>query len=143
MDCILALSVCVCCSAHFTVQSVEKDIIMAHILTVTNRFRLLPSMWCRRFSHSRSSHLIFGRPLGLVPVTFILSVLLVMWVSSLRITCPYHDNRFCPDRSDRRHFCNSSDGLIFNSVFPVLSLISIFILVIYKRCSSCLRSAQH
>ena len=44
---------------------------------------------------SRSIHLIFGRPLGRVPVTFILSVLLVMWVSFLRTTCPYHDSRFC------------------------------------------------
>ena len=42
-----------------------------------------------------SSHLIFGRPLGRVPVTFILDMLIVMWVSSLRITCPYHDSRFC------------------------------------------------
>ena len=41
------------------------------------------------------SHLIFGRPLGRVPVTVVLSVLLVMRVSSLRITCPYHDSRFC------------------------------------------------
>ena len=43
---------------------------------------------------SLSSHLIFGRPLGRVPVTVILNVLLVMWVSSLRITCSYHDSRF-------------------------------------------------
>ena len=32
---------------------------------------------------------------GLVPVTFTLNVLLVVCVSSLRITCPYHDSRFC------------------------------------------------
>ena len=44
---------------------------------------------------SRSIHLIFGRPLGFVPVTFTLNVLLVVCVSSLRITCPYHDSRFC------------------------------------------------
>ena len=43
---------------------------------------------------NRSSHLIFGRAMDRVPVTFILNVLLVMWVSSLRITCPYHDSRF-------------------------------------------------
>ena len=43
---------------------------------------------------SLSSHLIFGRPLGRVPITVMLNGLLVMWVSCLRITCPYHDTRF-------------------------------------------------
>ena len=33
--------------------------------------------------------------LSIVLVAFILSVLPVMWVSSLRITYPYQDNRFC------------------------------------------------
>ena len=42
------------------------------------------------------------------------NVLLIIWVSSLRVTCLYHDNRFC---------------VIFISVV--------------LRCSSCLRSAQH
>ena len=43
---------------------------------------------------SLSSHPIFGRPLGRFPVTVKLNVLLVMWVSSLRITCPYNASRF-------------------------------------------------
>ena len=54
---------------------------------------LMPRMRMSLFS--RSSHLICGRPLGLVLVIFEVNVLLVMWVSSLRITCPYHDSRFC------------------------------------------------
>ena len=51
--------------------------------------------WVRMSIFSQLSHLIFIRPLSLLPVTFILTVLLVMWVSSHRIICPYHDGRFC------------------------------------------------
>ena len=40
-------------------------------------------------------HLIFGRHFGLVLATLVISVLLVIWVCSLHIACPYHDNRFC------------------------------------------------
>ena len=53
---------------------------------------LMPYMRMSLFS--LSSHLIFGRPLGRVPITVMFNVLLVMWGSSLRITCPYHDSRF-------------------------------------------------
>ena len=44
---------------------------------------------------SLSAISFFRRPLGLVPVTVVRSVLFVMCVSSRRITCPYHDSRFC------------------------------------------------
>ena len=49
--------------------------------------------WMRVSLFSLSSHLIFGRHLCLVPVTFILIVLLAMWVSSIFIACLHHDNR--------------------------------------------------
>ena len=95
---------------------------------------------------SLSSHLIFGRLLGRVPVTVILNVLLVMWVSSLRIICPYHDSRFWV-RVDLIGVTLAiplmvSFLILSFLVFPWLHLI-IFISVVCKRCSSCLRSAQH
>ena len=99
----------------------------------------------RKSLFSRSIHLIFGCHLGLVAVTFILNVLLIMWVSALPITCPYHANRFC--------VTTDLIGVTFPIplmvsflirpflVFPLLHL-SIFISVVCKRCSCCLRSAQ-
>ena len=46
---------------------------------------------------SRSSNLIFIRPVCIVAVTVIIRTFLVKWVSSLRITCPYHftSSDFC------------------------------------------------
>ena len=51
------------------------------------------------------------------------NVLLVMWVSSLRITCPYHDSRFCV-RTDLTGVTFAFTLMVsfFNSVFPCLSL---------------------
>ena len=100
----------------------------------------------RMLLFSLSSHLVFRRRLGLVPVTFILCMLLVMWVSSLRITWPYHDNRFCvkTDLIGVTFAIPPMVSILILSflVFPWLHL-SIFIYVVCKRCSSCLRSSQH
>jgi hypothetical protein len=43
-------------------------------------------------SFTQSIHLFLGRPLLGCPSTFILITLFVMWLSSLRITCPYQTN---------------------------------------------------
>ncbi len=93
---------------------------------------------------SLSSHLIIGRPLGRVPVTVILNVLLAMWVSSLHITCPYHYSRFWL----RTDLIGVTLAIPLMVSFLILSFLdstlsSIFISVVCKRCSSCLRSAQH
>ena len=92
---------------------------------------------------SRSSRPIFDRPLGLVPVTFILNVRLVMWVSSLRITCPYHDNRFCV-RTDLIGVTFAILSLMVSFLIRSFqSIFSIFMSMVCKRYPSCLRSAQH
>ena len=40
-------------------------------------------------------YLNFGFPLGLTPSTTMSSTVLVVWLSSLRLTCPYQRSRFC------------------------------------------------
>ena len=42
-----------------------------------------------------SMYLNVGRPLGLTPSTTMSSTVLVIWLSSLRLTCPYQRSRFC------------------------------------------------
>ena len=42
-----------------------------------------------------SMYLNFGLPLGLTPSTSMSSTVLVIWLSSLRLTCPYQRSRFC------------------------------------------------
>ena len=37
----------------------------------------------------------FGLPLGLTPSTSMSNTVLVIWLSSLRLTCPYQRSRFC------------------------------------------------
>ena len=60
-------------------------------------------------SSDSSIGLAISSPSGLGAVTFILSVLLAVWVSSLRITCPLHHKRVCA-RTELIGFnvCNSS-----------------------------------
>ena len=98
------------------------------------------------FQSVKPSHFSFERPLVRVPVTFVLSVLLGMWVSSLYITCPYHDSLFCV----RTELIDDSFAFPVMVPFVILSFLvfprlhlSIFISVVCKRCSSCLHSAQH
>ena len=80
---------------------------------------------------SLSSHLIFGRPLGRVPVIVVLSVLSVMCVSSRRFTCPYHDSRFCVR--------TELIGVTF--AFPLMVSFLILSFLVFPG-SSCLRSAN-
>ena len=42
-----------------------------------------------------SMYLNFGLPLGLIPSTSMSNTVLVIWLSSLRLTCPYQRSRFC------------------------------------------------
>ena len=42
-----------------------------------------------------SMYLNFGLPLDLTPSTSMSSTALVIWLSSLRLTCPYQHSRFC------------------------------------------------
>ena len=42
-----------------------------------------------------SMYLNFGLPRGLTPSTTMSSTVLVVWHSSLRLTCPYQRSRFC------------------------------------------------
>ena len=42
-----------------------------------------------------SIYLSFGLPLSLTPSTSMSSTVLVIWLSSLRPTCPYQRSRFC------------------------------------------------
>ena len=42
-----------------------------------------------------SMYLNVGFPLGLTPSTSMSSTVLVIWLSSLRLTCPYQRSRFC------------------------------------------------
>ena len=73
---------------------------------------------------TRSSHLGFDRALGPVFGAFVLSVLLVMWVSSLRITSPYHDRRFCV----RTEFIGLGDAYICSDGFILIRSFHDFIL---------------
>ena len=142
------------------------------LLAVTNRFRLLPSTWCRRFSRWQPSDLCQWPSLGwchrcachfsvcqaissldvlwvVFPSPSYSMCFLLYWVSSLRITCTYHDSRFLV-RTDLIGVTLAiplmvSFLILSFLVFPWLHL-SNFISVVSKRCSSassCLRSAQH
>ena len=42
-----------------------------------------------------SMYLNFGLPLGLTPSTSMSNTVLVIWLSSLCLTCPYQRSRFC------------------------------------------------
>ena len=42
-----------------------------------------------------SMYLNFGLPLGLTPSTSMSNTVRVIWLSSLRLTCPYQRSRFC------------------------------------------------
>ena len=42
-----------------------------------------------------SMYLTFGLPLGIAPSTTMSSTDLVVWLSSLRLTCPYQRSRYC------------------------------------------------
>ena len=42
-----------------------------------------------------SMYLNFGLPLGITPSTTMSSTVLVVWLSSRRLTCPYQRSRFC------------------------------------------------
>ena len=80
------------------------------------------AIYMRMSLFSRASHLIFGHPLGrfFASCSNLMCFLYVHLLPSHHMPIPWH-SFLCQDRFDRRHFCKSSDGLISNSVFLVLS----------------------
>ena len=69
-------------------DTANLQFLRSRMLTSVSPFLLMSLLMVSMYSN-------FGLPLGLTPSTTMSSTVLVIWLSSLCLTCPYQCSRFC------------------------------------------------